>query len=253
MSAQAMELEVVKPAQPQASEAAALISMIERAVTNPDVDIDKMERLLQMHERVLARNADIAFSAAMSAAQAEMSVVATDAINPQTKSRYATYAQLDKALRPIYSKHGFALSFDEAESPKPEHVRVVCYVSHSAGHSRNYHKDMPADGKGAKGGDVMTKTHATGAAQSYGMRYLLKGIFNVAVGEDDRDGNAPPAASITDSQADEIRDLIEAVEADVTKFCNFFKVENVSAIPAKRFDEAVKALRDFGRKNGARA
>ena len=50
---------------------------------------------------------------------------------------------------------------------------------------------MPADGKGAKGGDVMTKTHATGAAVSYGMRYLLKMIFNVAVGEDDTDGNGP--------------------------------------------------------------
>jgi hypothetical protein len=48
---------------------------------------------------------------------------------------------------------------------------------------------MPADGKGAKGGDVMTKTHATGAAMSYGARYLLKYIFNVAVGEDDNDGN----------------------------------------------------------------
>jgi ribosomal protein L37AE/L43A len=48
---------------------------------------------------------------------------------------------------------------------------------------------MPADGKGAKGNDVMTKTHAAGAAGSYGARYLLKGIFNVAIGENDDDGN----------------------------------------------------------------
>jgi hypothetical protein len=33
---------------------------------------------------------------------------------------------------------------------------------------------MPGDGKGAKGGDVMTKTHATGAALSYGQRYLAE-------------------------------------------------------------------------------
>ena len=49
---------------------------------------------------------------------------------------------------------------------------------------------MPADGKGAKGGEVMTKTHAMGAATAYGMRYLLKMIWNVAVGEDDTDGNS---------------------------------------------------------------
>jgi hypothetical protein len=43
---------------------------------------------------------------------------------------------------------------------------------------------------------VMTRTHATGSAYSYGKRYLLSGIFNLAVDDDD-DGNggrraAPP-------------------------------------------------------------
>ena len=73
-------------------------------------------------------------------------------------------------------------------------MRVLCYVSHSAGHTRTYQCDMPSDGKGAKGNDVMTKTHAAGSAASYGMRYLLKMIFNIAIGEDDTDGNPPPAA-----------------------------------------------------------
>ncbi len=67
-------------------------------------------------------------------------------------------------------------------------LRVFCEVSRG-GYSRMYQIDMPSDGKGAKGGDVMTKTHATGAASQYGMRYLLKMIFNVAIGEDDNDGN----------------------------------------------------------------
>jgi hypothetical protein len=67
---------------------------------------------------------------------------------------------------------------------------VICRVSHQNGHSRTYQIDMPADGKGAKGGDVMTKTHATGSAVSYGMRYLLKMIFNIAVSDKDDDGNA---------------------------------------------------------------
>ena len=62
-------------------------------------------------------------------------------------------------------------------------MRVVCYVSLGA-HTRKYKADMPADRKGAKGGNVITKTHATGAAMSYGMRYLLKYIFNVAIGVD---------------------------------------------------------------------
>ena len=35
----------------------------------------------------------------------------------------------------------------------------------------------------------MTKTHAAAAADSYAKRYLVKDIFNVAIGEDDTDGN----------------------------------------------------------------
>jgi hypothetical protein len=170
------------------SEAAALIQVISKAAGDPSVDVNKLERLMAMHERITEREAEKAFNVSMSACQAEMKQISADATNPQTRSKYATYAKLDSELRPVYTRHGFALSFDEGES-KPEMVRVVCIVSHIGGHSRTYHRDMPADGKGAKGGDVMTKTHAAGAAGSYGARYLLKGIFNVAIGEHDDDGN----------------------------------------------------------------
>ncbi len=153
------------------------------------VDVDKLDRLMQMHERLLARSAEESFNAAMTDAQTEMRPIAADANNPQTRSKYASYAQLDRALRPVYTNHGFGISFDTGDTTIADHVRVLAYVTHRAGHSRTYKVDMPNDGKGAKGGDVMTKTHATGAAMSYGMRYLLKMIFNVAVGEDDRDGN----------------------------------------------------------------
>lgn len=167
-------------------------STFERMASDPNIDVAKLEKLMEMNERMLARTAREQFNAAMSSAQKEMRPVAADADNPQTRSRYASYAALDRALRPIYTNHGFGLSYDTGETAAEQCVRVLCYVTHCGGHDHTYHIDMPADGKGAKGGDVMTKTHATGAAMSYGMRYLLKMIFNVAVGEDDRDGNDPP-------------------------------------------------------------
>lgn len=166
-----------------------LLPMIERLAANPDFDVAKLEKLIEMQTRILDRTAEQAFNAAMSEAQQDMRPIAADAQNPQTRSKYASYAQLDRALRPIYTAKGFGVSYDTADSHLPEHVRVLAYVTHRDGHARTYHVDMPADGKGAKGGDVMTKTHAAGAAMSYGMRYLLKMVFNVAVGEDDLDGN----------------------------------------------------------------
>lgn len=222
--------------------AAGIVAVIERAAMNPDVDIEKMERLLVMQERIMARNAETAFNAAMSAAQADMRPVAADAENPQTRSKYASYAALDKAMRPIYTRHGFALSFDTGEGAQADWVRVVCYVSHRDGHSKTYHADMPADGKGAKGGDVMTKTHAAGSAMSYGMRYLLKMIFNVAVGEDDDDGNGANAQTITDEQAANLHALIEEVGADKAGFLRFMGVTSLEQIGAKHYTRAVKAL-----------
>lgn len=195
------EAEVLEPTRvaappplPARNEIATVMHAINAAATDPNVDVDKMERLLAMHERMHARANEQKFNAAMTTAQAAMGPISADAINPQTRSAYASYAQLDRALRPIYTKNGFALSFDTDDSPKENHIRVLCYVSHAAGHVRTYKCDMPADGKGAKGGDVMTKTHANGSAMTYAMRYMLKLIFNVAIGEIDDDGNGAAAA-----------------------------------------------------------
>lgn len=228
--------------EPMIAEAPAIVAMIERAARDPNVDIDKMERLLQMQERVLARNAEQAFNVAMTAAQSKMRAVATDSNNPQTRSRYASYAALDRAVRPIYTAEGFALSFDTADGAPDQYIRVVCHVSHRGGYSRTYHIDMPADGKGAKGGDVMTKTHAVGAGSSYGQRYLLKMIFNIAIGED-VDGNEPVStAPITDEQAAKITALIGETQSNVAIFLKWVGAESVSDIPAHKYAAAIAGL-----------
>jgi hypothetical protein len=177
------------------SETATILSIVARAASDPNIDIDKMERLMQMQERAVARQAEQAFNVALNRAQARMGRVQANRTNPQTRSDYADYAALDRVLRPIYTEGGFSLSFDTGAGAPDGHIRVLCHVSHAEGHTRTYQADMPVDGKGAKGNDVMTKTHATGSGMSYGMRYLLKMIFNVAIGETDDDGNAAGQAS----------------------------------------------------------
>ena len=48
------------------------MSVIARAATDPAFDIEKMERLMQMHQQLTAQKALAAFNSAMSEAQAEM-------------------------------------------------------------------------------------------------------------------------------------------------------------------------------------
>lgn len=153
--------------------------------------VEQLQILQEMRYRDQDRLAELEFNVAMNAVQSELTMIGADMVNPSTKSKYASYAKLDKVVRPLYVKHGLSLSFSEEDSPKADHVRIICYVSKGS-HTRIYRKDMPVDTKGAKGGDVMTKTHATSSADSYAKRYLVKDIFNLAIGEDDTDGNARP-------------------------------------------------------------
>lgn len=237
--AEAREVSVMTDVQPSQ-----VLEVISRAASDPNIDIDKFERLMQMHERMAKKQAEAAYNAAMSAAQAEIGRVSADKTNTHTRSVYASYAALDRVLRPIYTKHGFALSFDEGDSPKDEHTRVLCYVSHRGGFSKTHHKDMPTDGKGAKGGEVMTKTHAAGSAMQYGMRYLLKGIFNVAIGDDpdDDDGNAAGGATITEAQVADLNALMLEVHADFKRFLKHFKIQHLEELPAAKYKDAVAAL-----------
>lgn len=233
-----------------ASDSAALMQVISRAASDPSVDIDKMERLFKMHEAIVARDAEREFNVAMASVQADMRRVKADLHNPQTHSNYASYAALDRALRPVYTEAGFALSFGTGD-PFPDSVQVICHVTHSAGHTRKYQIQMPADGKGAKGGDVMTKTHATGSATRYGMRYLLNMIFNVAIGIDlpDDDGNgADKSERISADQCIVLGDLLVETKKDKDKFLEWFGLESLEDMPVKRYAEAMRMLNDRKKK-----
>lgn len=233
----AQSQEVLAPA-PQPTD---IMQAIIQASKDPTVDVDKFERLTALYERMEAGKAERVFNEAMNAAQHDIRPIAANASNPQTKSKYADYMALDKALRPIYIKHGFALSFNTGAGAPPEHVRVLCDVSHNGGHVKQYQADMPADGKGAKGNDVMTKTHATGSAFTYGMRYLLKMIFNIVTGDDD--GNAAGAGELISAEMLlELEAKLESVSGDKVALCTYMGVQELTEIRVKDLPRAYIAI-----------
>lgn len=235
------------------SDSDALMRTILEAAARPDVDVTKMQQLFELHGKVIARKAEQEFNAAMADAQSEMRHVAPDKHNKQTSSEYASYAALDKALRPIYSRHGFALSFDTGDAGE-NMVRVLCHVSHTGGFSRDYKIDMPADGKGAKGNDVMTRTHATGSALTYGRRYLLSAIFNIAIGLDDDDGNSASGnGPIDERQFETLQGLIAKYSVDIEKFTRYMNVDSLKDIRQSDYDRAVQAINLKASKAGAAA
>lgn len=215
--------------------ATSLLQAIAGAAANPEADIEKMERLFAMHQKMVAQEAEAAFNAALSRAQSRIVPVANNAANTQTNSRYAKLAAINKAITPIYTAEGLAISFDTEECPTAGFQRTVAILSHSAGHNRRYHLDMPLDDVGAQGKVNKTKVHATGSTSSYARRYLVCMIFNVTT-EDDDDGNkgggrVMDESTRTDFEA-EIDALVDRPAADalwetIVKACD--KVGDIGA------------------------
>jgi hypothetical protein len=224
-----------------------LSSAIERGA-----DIATIKELMALRKELELEESKQAFDGAMKDAQAEMVPVVKDKDNAQTKSKYASYAALDRAVRPIYTKYGFSLTFDTGNADDTSEVRMLCDVSRDGRYTRQYHIDMPADGKGAKGGDVMTKTHATGSATRYGMRYLLIMIFNIAIADKaDDDGNAAAQLDyerVSEKQLADLRDLIEATGANLERFLTYIKLDSLANLRADKFDDAVKLIKQIKQK-----
>jgi hypothetical protein len=149
-----------------------------------------MKQLLDVQITIMDRQAKIEFDEAMAECQAEMADVRIikNATNKQTNSSYANHEIICAAIKPIYTRHGFRLSFSEGKAEIESEIRITCAVTHKKGHTEKFWIDLPADGAGIKGSVNKTPIHAKGSTFSYGRRYLTLMIFDLAT-YDDNDGN----------------------------------------------------------------
>jgi hypothetical protein len=181
---------VVTEVAAQSNDAASIMAVIIQVAANPNVDVGNMERLMQMHERHVDRQASAAFSVAMVSAQKRIKPVTRNALNKHTASTYARLEDIDRAISPIFTEEGFSLSFGTADSRLPGHLRVTCECMHAGGHTKLYQLDLPIDAAGSGGKTNKTGVQANGSTISYGRRYLTQMIFNVTTTDDDDDGNS---------------------------------------------------------------
>lgn len=220
-----------------------LLEVISRAASDPSIDIEKMERLMQMHERITAKDAEIAFNTAMTACQVEMPRVLRNKPNESTGSKYADLEQLDIVCRPIYTSNGFSLSFGTADCPLPGHARQTCLVSHTRGHSRHYQADIPLDLTGPKGNPNKTGVQGFGSTMSYGQRYLTKLIFNIALTNEDNDGQRTgDSETINEDQIANIKALLTELGKDQKAFLKWAKIDSLDQIVVGAYSETIKTL-----------
>lgn len=217
---------------------ASVMEVIARASNDPNVDVAKMEALLNMQERLMKMQAEQQFNADLVALQAEVPRVSKDGrvLNKAggVQSRYARYEDVDAAVRPLMNKYGFAISYD---NPKIQGgvMEFTAELRHRTGHKKDYHLSLPVDSSGSKNG-----TQGGGSTTSYAKRYLLCSILNIVTEGQDNDGNKVEV--ITEDQLMTLETLIRDKRAVVSKILEFVGVPDLASIPAKRYTELVRML-----------
>lgn len=179
----------------------AVLQVIQRAASDPTCDVDKLERLLAMKERMDAKNAQTEFNAAMAAMQCDIPSIAERGEGHNRKS-YATLEDINDVIKPIMQRYGFAISF------RVEHlasgINVTGVLMHKAGHREETSLLLPADTSGNK-----NAVQAVASSVSYGKRYVMCAMLNISTrGEDDDGYAAAPQATITAAQAKQLSALL---------------------------------------------
>lgn len=212
------------------------MSLVERAALDPSIDLDRLERLIQMEQVSKERKAKEAYMKAMAEAQAEMPRVLKNKDNTHTKSKYSDLAAVDAAMKPVITKYGFSLSFNTVATEQKGFVRVGVTVAHKDGHETYHEDDFPLDDSGAKGNSNKTGIQAWGSTVTYARRYMKLMVFDVATSEDN-DGNAQPqpVQMIGLEEMKTLDDLLEQSGVDRKEFLAYAKAEGMGDIKQQNF------------------
>jgi hypothetical protein len=238
---------VAQASQPVESAGAAMLQMIAQAARDPQVDVGKMRELLEMRERIMEKEAEIAFNQAMSRLQPRLPVIAKKGkvkVKDETRSSFARYEDIDVAIKPLLCEEGFSLSFGTQTLPDGQ-TEYTGTLAHALGHKQSESLKLPPDDSGSK-----NKIQAIGSTVSYARRYLVCMLLNIVTREEDDD--AQSIGYVTQDQALNVHTMIADCQMDADSKSRFLKYMGVTAIeniPAKAYGQAMNALQVRLRKN----
>jgi len=175
------------PAKPKVemSETGALDQM----AIDKNLDLDKLERVIEMHKGMKADQAKDSFNRAFAEMKAELPVIkkGMEATNDDGSVMYmfAPLEDLQEACDPILSKYGFSYHWEEEFIESSNSKRVTFILEHRDGHQRSNNFDVP-DIQGTKRNNAI---QVQGIKSTYGKRYTFQSGTGVIVKGEDKDAN----------------------------------------------------------------
>jgi hypothetical protein len=190
------EPEVATPSTELAPTGDALLGIIAAAARDPQVDIAKMQALLDMRERLMSQQAEVAYIEAMNRLQSAVPAIHRTrriVVKGQLRSMYASLEDIDKILRPLMIQEGFSISYGTEDVPPA--TKLILTVKHCRGHKEVFSLVLPVDKN-----EYRSSVQNVAATVSFGRRILLCLGFNIVTLNSDTDGN-PPSEFVTQEQA----------------------------------------------------
>lgn len=227
-----------------------LLQIILQVVQDPRMDVEKMERLLAMQERVMADQRKTAFMAAMARLQERLPQI--DKHGQAKNSKFAKLEDIDVIIRPMLAEEGFSFSFDE-ESHEEKTVTFVATLSHRDGHAESKRLTVPIDAaaKNREGMSIRPAIQDAGSTVSYARRYLIKMMLNIIEKNEDTDGE--DRKTISAEQVLDIETALQDTKSDKAKFLRLIAgVERLEDIPVRDMKRIMNALEETRRARSAK-
>ena len=197
----------------ETAQAHSLVPLIETALMNPEIDVDKMTAIFDLQERAQATQAKKNFIRDFALMQAEFPTIEKRAKTQQSK--YATFDDINAATSPARAKYGFALSF--VPEARDGHVHVTATISHIDGHERSSPMSIPFDTSGNK-----NAAQAVGSALTYCMRYCIVSLLSIST----FDGEDMDAANLyencTEGEAEGLRQECEGFGLNAQRMFGYY-------------------------------
>lgn len=164
---------------------ASLMTVIERLSSNPNVDIGKIQQLLEMQERWEVNKDRAAMSHALAEFKQnppEIIKKRTATINPSFSYSYADLENITSAIISALAQYGVTHSWNIAEGEKG--ISITCVLRFGMYETAGVTLTSMPDTSGQK-----NAIQAKGSAISYLEKYTLLAATGMAAGMPDSDGN----------------------------------------------------------------
>jgi hypothetical protein len=227
-----------------------VLELIERVALDPRGDVEKLERMMAMYDRLKAQEAELAYNAAkgrilkklvgIKIVKNRSALYEIEKGKPQNGTyqtfKYAPLEEIDKHLRPLLAEENMDLSYSD-EPREGGGIRIRGRLKHlPSGHYEDSFMSAPLDTTGGK-----SEVQAVGSTNSFLRRYIACNIFNIVVVGDDDDGNG---GTIDDTQTTTLLELIKRAKVG-PKFLKYMRAQSIEEAGSLEAAVATIASRDY--------